>query len=82
MVMKDKLVKTHHKSLYYKTRKAVIGTLCVFTFAAAIVVPTYIMSVVNKNNTAGLAEEDTRSSEVIEDNQESESSEYEEYNDQ
>lgn len=82
MVMKDKLVKTHHKGLYYKTRKVVIGVLCGFTFAAAIVVPTYILSVVNKNDTAGLAEEDTRSSEATEENQENQSSEYEEYNNQ
>ncbi len=77
MVLKDKLVKTHHKGIYYRTRKIVIGVLCGFTLCAAIVVPTYISSVVRNNRAAGLAEEDTRSNEVVE---ESESSEYEEYN--
>lgn len=77
MVLKDKLVKTRHKGIYYRTRKIVIGVLCGFTLCAAIVVPTYISTVVRNNHTAGLAEEDTRSNEVVE---ESESSEYEEYN--
>ena len=79
MVMKDKLVKTHHKGAYYAVRKVVIGVLCGFTFAAAIAVPTYISSTIRKNDTAGLAEEDTRSSQE-ENQQESESSDYEEYN--
>ena len=76
MVLKDKLVKTHHKGIYYKTRKFVIGIICGFTFCAAIVVPTYISTTMKNNHHAGLAEEDTRSSEVVE---EKESSEYEEY---
>ena len=76
MVLKDKLVKTHHKGIYYKTRKVVIGVICGFTFCAAIVVPTYISTIMKSNHQAGLAEEDTRSSEVVE---EKESSEYEEY---
>lgn len=77
MVLKDKLVKTHHKGIYYRTRKIIVGVLCGFTLCAAIVIPTYISSVLRSNHTAGLAEEDTRSSEVVE---ESENSEYEEYN--
>ena len=42
MVMKDKLVKNHHRGIYYRMRKMSLFILAGFTFAAAIVVPTYI----------------------------------------
>ena len=42
MVMKDKLYKTHHKGLYYKTRKALIASAIVLSVFTAVSVPTYI----------------------------------------
>ncbi len=75
MVMKDKLVKTHHKGTYYTMRKTVLGLLCGFTLIASIVVPTYIIASVSKKNTTLHAQEEN--SEVVE--EESEINEYEEY---
>ncbi len=42
MVMKDKLYKSHHKGLYYKTRKALVATAILLSAFTAISVPTYI----------------------------------------
>ena len=42
MVMKDKLYKSHHKGIYYKTRKALITSAVVFGAFVAVSVPTYI----------------------------------------
>ena len=84
MVMKDKLVKNHHKGMYYRMRKATIFILASFTLAVAIVVPTYIHSKTNRNPATGFAAENNTSdsqTEVVE-NEESENSEYEKYSDQ
>ena len=42
MVMKDKLYKSNHKGLYYKTRKALIASAIVLSVFTAVSVPTYI----------------------------------------
>ena len=82
MVMKDKLVKNHHKGMYYRMRKATLVILASFTFAAAIVVPTYISATSHRNATTGYAAEkgsEQENSEVVENENESENSQYEEY---
>lgn len=42
MVMKDKLVKFHHKGLYYRFRKLGIVFLALITIGTVVAVPTYI----------------------------------------
>ena len=42
MVMKDKLYKSGHKGIYYKTRKALIAGAVVLGVFTAVSVPTYI----------------------------------------
>ena len=42
MVMKDKLYKSNHKGIYYKTRKALIASAVVLSAFVAVSVPTYI----------------------------------------
>ena len=42
MVMKDKLVKFHHKGLYYRFRKLGIVFLAFISIGAVVAVPTYI----------------------------------------
>lgn len=42
MVMKDKLYKSNHKGIYYKTRKALITSAVVISGFACVSVPTYI----------------------------------------
>lgn len=88
MVMKDKLVKNHHKGIYYRVRKMTLSILAGFTFAAAIIVPTYITASLKRNTTTGLAAENSKSDTSVETETETETSEesretnYEEYNDQ
>ena len=82
MVMKDKLVKNHHKGMYYRMRRATIILLASFTFAAAIVVPTYIFATSQKNTATGFAAEKVEvndNSEAVEENEKSEENEYEKY---
>ena len=78
MIMKDKLVKTNHKGSYYLMKKVLIAFASVLTFAFVIAVPTYIIQNSRKKTNA-LAEE--KSSEVIEENNSEENSEYESYSD-
>ena len=42
MVMKDKLVKFHHKGMYYRFRKLGIVFLAVISLGTIVAVPTYI----------------------------------------
>ena len=42
MVMKDKLVKFHHKGMYYRLRKLGIVFLAVISIGTIVAVPTYI----------------------------------------
>ena len=42
MVMKDKLVKFHHKGMYYRFRKLGIVFLAVISLGTVVAVPTYI----------------------------------------
>ena len=42
MVMKDKLVKFHHKGMYYRFRKLGIVFLALVTVGTVVAVPTYI----------------------------------------
>ena len=58
MVMKDKLVKNHHKGIYFTLRKMTLILLASATFAVAVVVPTYIVSTLGKDKKAGIAEEE------------------------
>lgn len=78
--MKDKLVKTNHKGGYYTMKKMSIGLLALASITFIIAIPTFIMQNQNKQNSVGLAEENT--SEKVESNSEEGQSEYEEYNDQ
>lgn len=58
MVMKDKLVKNHHKGIYFTLRKWTLIMLASATFIVAIVVPTYIVSHINSTKQAGIATEE------------------------
>ena len=42
MVMKDKLVKFHHKGMYYRFRKLGICFLAAVSLGTIVAVPTYI----------------------------------------
>lgn len=42
MMMKDKLKKNHHKGSYYIFRNFALSAVIVFSFVAAIAIPTYI----------------------------------------
>ena len=42
MVMKDKLKKNHHKGSYYVFRNFALSAVLIFSFVAAIAIPTYI----------------------------------------
>ena len=42
MVMKDKLVKFHHKGMYYRFRKLGIVFLALISIGTIVAVPTYI----------------------------------------
>ena len=77
MVMKDKLVKTNHKPIYYTARKLAVAIVAGVSFACAVFIPTYIFATSQKGNSAIHAEE--TSGEEIQ-NTESESTEsYEQY---
>ena len=64
MVMKDKLVKTHHKGPYYTMKKISIGLLALASVTFIIAIPTYI-SVQNHKEaqTKADAESEQKSSE-------------------
>ena len=57
MVMKDKLVKFHHKGLYYRFRKLGIVLLAFISIGTVVAVPTYI-TFREINNQAQHAEEE------------------------
>ena len=78
MVMKDKLVKNNHKGSYYLIKKVSIAFFALACFSFAIAIPTYIASQAKKKN-IGIAQE--TSSEVVNEAEEENSSEYESYND-
>ncbi len=80
MVMKDKLVKTHHKGPYYTMKKISIGLLALASVTFIIAIPTYIVQSSNSGKKIGIAEETT--SEKTETSSEEEVIEYEEYIDQ
>ena len=56
MVMKNKLVKNHHKGIYYKTRHFLIGSAVFVAGLAVVAIPTYIT--INSQINASLAKED------------------------
>jgi len=60
MVMKDKLVKFHHKGMYYRFRKLGIVFLALVTVGTVVAVPTYI-TFREINNQAQHAEEESDS---------------------
>ena len=70
MVMKDKLVKTHHKAMYYTVRKMALIIMAAASFVCAVFIPTYIVATSHKSNSAMHAQEN---SDVLENTQESES---------
>ena len=53
MEMKDKLVKNHHKGIYYKTRQVFVGSIIAAAGFAVVAVPTYITM---SSNAATLAQ--------------------------
>ena len=57
MVMKDKLVKFHHKGMYYRFRKLGICFLAAVSLGTIVAVPTYI-TFREMNNQAQHAEEE------------------------
>ena len=81
MVMKDKLVKTNHKGGYYLIKRISISLFALACFTFAIAVPTYIIQNSKANKQRGLAEENTASETIVEDNSESSEESYESYND-
>ena len=81
MVMKDKLVKTNHKASYYFMKKASVVALAVVCGAFAIAVPTYIIQNSQAKKQRGLAEENSVSETMEEQESESSESEYESYDD-
>ena len=81
MVMKDKLVKTHHKGSYYLIKKISIALFVLACFTFAVAVPTYIIQNSQTKKQRGLAEENTISESVNEEENESSSEEYESYDD-
>lgn len=40
--MKDKLVKNHHKGIYYRSRRILVGTAVAMCVGFMVAVPTYI----------------------------------------
>lgn len=67
MVMKDKLIKNHHKGIYYKSRQFCIG-FAVCSFGIALVgVPTYIAinSSIKAQVTNAEGNEDEEKEEVV-----------------
>ena len=78
MVMKDKLEKTNHKGAYYAFKRFSFILLAVTCITFAIAIPTYIASQAKKRS-IGIAQE--TSSEVIEEEEVEENSEYESCND-
>ena len=81
MVMKDKLVKTHHKGGYYLVKKVSVVLFILACFSFAVAVPTYIIQNSKTRKQRGLAEENTISESVNEEESESSSEEYESYDD-
>ena len=53
MEMKDKLIKNHHKGIYYKTRQVFVGSIIAAAGFAVVAVPTYITM---NSNAATLAQ--------------------------
>ena len=78
MVMKDKLVKTNHKGIYYIFKRSSIVLFALASLTFAIAVPTYIVANSKAKKTNVLAEE--KSSEVVENDSNEEVSEYDSYN--
>lgn len=72
MVMKDKLVKNHHKGSYYRARQILIGGAVAFGVAALVAVPTYIS--INQNEQFRVKAEE---SEIIEEEEKEDSEEVE-----
>ena len=79
MVMKDKLVKTHHKGPYYTMKKISIGLLALASVTFIIAIPTYIMQ---SNNSGKKINAEETTSEKTGTSSEEEVIEYEEYIDQ
>ena len=52
MLMKDKLVKTNHKGMYYTVRKATVVLTAVFGLGFTVAVPTYILNTSAHKNAA------------------------------
>lgn len=53
--MKDKLVKTHHKKAYYRTRRISLACLLAVSASIMISVPTYYSVVTSKSESAHIA---------------------------
>ena len=57
MVMKDKLVKFHHRGMYYRLRKIGFVLLAVISIGTIVAVPTYITMREMTNNAQHAEEE-------------------------
>jgi len=64
-VMKDKLVKTGHKGIYYKMKKFSLCSLLFVTLGAAVSIPTYYSNL-NTNDKVTSAEQNV--SEKVDEN--------------
>ena len=69
MVMKDKLVKNHHKGIYFTLKRWTLVLLASATFIVAIVVPTYIAAHMTVGKQASVAEEEPAVVEVAKDDE-------------
>ncbi len=64
--MKDKLVKYHHKAIYYRFKKTLVALS--FLIGAAVVFTVPVSIILSMNDTSPMAENNNNSSSVIEDN--------------
>lgn len=78
MVMKDKLVKTNHKAMYYFMQKVGFFFIALVTVAPLIAIPTYINLKMNASRQENVAEEVQEEKQEETDNQEEEQN-YEQY---
>ncbi len=65
--MKDKLVKTHHKKAYYRTRRISLACLLAVSASIMISIPTYYSVVSSKSETIAItpySELDTQGSTI------------------
>ncbi|MFA5283028.1 MAG: hypothetical protein WC366_00655 [Bacilli bacterium] len=60
--MKDKLVKYHHKAIYYRIKKTLVALS--FLIGAAVVFTVPVSIILSMNNSSSRAENDSSTSQV------------------